>query len=222
MAPAPARADYKAGYLAYKAGKFRTAQQEWQDAAPTDPRSAYGLGLLYYRGKTGAQDYDNAAKWFGVAARANHPGALYYMGLFYLNGWGVPYDQFKATDYLERALKTNDKNAEAAYILGDQYMHGRGAMQNYVDAANYYLKAAQIGLPAGQYMIGAMYERGWGVNQDLAEAYYWLRLSALNPINTPPGTELDADPQKAIALLEQKLRPEEIQHVEDRLGSTIR
>ncbi|WP_417844216.1 tetratricopeptide repeat protein [Thalassospira sp.] len=217
-----AHADYKAGYLAYKAGNFRNAQQEWQDAASTDPRAAYALGLLYYRGKLGGEDYENAAKWFSVAARANHPNALYYMGLLYLNGWGVNYDQFKATDFLKRAFIANGKNADAAFLLGEQYMHGRGAMQNYVDAAHYYLKAAQEGLPAGQYMIGAMYERGWGVDPDLAEAYYWLRLSALKPINTPPGTELEADPGKAIAQLEQKLRPEEIRHVEDRLGTAIR
>lgn len=219
--PSPAQADYKAGYLAYKAGDFKIAQREWQNAAPTDPRSAYGLGLLYYRGEMGRSDYDNAAKWFLIAARANHPNALYYMGLLYLNGWGVAYDQFKATDFLKRAFDANNKNANAAFLLGQQYMHGLGAIQNYVDAAHYYLKAAQIGLPAGQYMIGALYERGWGVTQDMAEAYYWLRLSALHPISTPPGTELEADPGKAIALLEQKLSPEQLRHVEERLESAI-
>ncbi|PKR55629.1 tetratricopeptide repeat protein [Thalassospira marina] len=216
-----ARADYKEGYLAYKAGNYKSALQQWQDVANSDPRAAYALGLIYYRGKVGRTDYDSAAKWFGVAARANHPNALYYMGLLYLNGWGVSYDQFKATDFFKRSLDANGDNADAAFLLAEQYMHGRGAMQNYVDAARYYLKAAQMGMPAGQYMIGAMYERGWGVNPDLSEAYYWLRLSALKPINTPPGTELEADPGKAIALLEQKLRPEEIRRVEDRLGTSI-
>ncbi len=219
--PSPARADYKSGYLAYQAGNYKSALQEWQDVANMDPRAAYALGLLYYRGKLGHTDYDNAAKWFGIAARANHPNALYYMGLLHLNGWGVPYDQFKATDFFKRAFDADPKNADAAFLLGQQYMHGRGAMQNYVDAAHYYMKAAELGLPAGQYMVGALYERGWGVTRNLAEAYYWLRLSALNPITTPPGTELDADPGKAVALLEQKLRPEEIRRIEDRLGSRV-
>ncbi|OKH87083.1 hypothetical protein LF95_19005 [Thalassospira sp. TSL5-1] len=217
----PARADYKSGYLAYQAGNYKSALLEWQDIADSDPRAAYALGLIYYRGKLGHTDYDNAAKWFGIAARANHANALYYMGLLNLNGWGVPYDQFKATDFFKRSLDADPNNADAAFLLAQQYMHGRGAMQNYVDAAHYYLKAAQLGLPAGEYMIGAMYERGWGVNRNLSEAYYWLRLSALKPITTPPGTELEADPGKAVALLEQKLRPEEIRRVEDRLGSRI-
>ena len=217
----PARADYKSGYLAYQAGNYHAALQEWQDVANSDPRAAYAMGLIYYRGNLGRTDYDSAAKWFGIAARANHANALYYMGLLSLNGWGVPYDQFKATDFFKRSLDADPDNADAAFLLAQQYMHGRGAMQNYVDAAHYYLKAAQLGLPAGQYMIGAMYERGWGVNRNLAEAYYWLRLSALNPITTPPGTELDADPGKAVALLEQKLRPEEIRRVENRLGTRI-
>ena len=125
-----AHADYKAGYLAYKAGNFRNAQQEWQDAASTDPRASYALGLLYYRGKLGGEDYENAAKWFSIAARANHPNALYYMGLLYLNGWGVNYDQFKATDFLKRAFIANGKNADAA----NEFMMARGVIPRKIGA----------------------------------------------------------------------------------------
>ncbi len=214
----PARADYTSGYKAYQAGNYEMARAQWRVAAQEDdPRAQYALGLLYYRGLAGPQDYRQAAEWFALAARANHPNAIYYLGLMYFNGWGLRYDQFRATEFFKRALRAAPDNSDAAFLIGEQYFHGRGAEQNYVEAAHYYRIAAENGMHAAQFLLGAMTERGWGVEPDYADAYYWLRRSALGPLTLPPGVELEMDPATAIANLEPKLRLEEIRRVDKRL-----
>ncbi|MDP2700023.1 tetratricopeptide repeat protein [Thalassospira sp.] len=217
-----AHADYNAGYQAYRAGNYEMARAQWRVAAnDNDPRAQYALGLLYYRGQAGPQDYNQAAEWFGRAAQSNHGSSLYYLGLMHFNGWGLPFDQFRATDYFKRALRINPDNLDAAFLIGEQYFRGRGATQNYVDAARYYKQAAEKGMAAAQYMLGAMYERGWGVENNLAESYYWLRRSADHTLQVPPGADLEADPLTAIATLEKRLRPEEINRVEARLQTAL-
>lgn len=217
-----ARADqYAKGYQAYVAGRYEQARAQWRLAAQDkDPRAEYALGLLYYNGKTGPVDYEQAAKWFGRAARANHANALYYLGVLYFNGWGLRYDLYRAHDYFKHALAADPNNSNAAFYLGSQALHGKGTLQNYVDAAKYFTVAAKLGMAAAQYMLGALYERGWGVEQKYDEAYYWLKRAAKHPIGLPPGIEEPGiDPDKAVSDLEKKLRPEEIHRVEKRLAA---
>ena len=212
--------DYQLGYRAYKAGNYEMARAQWRLAAQKeDPRAQYALGLLYYRGNTGPADYEEAAKWFMYAAQANHAGALYYIGILYFNGWGLNYDQFRATEYLKRALRAAPNNSNAAYLIGSQYFHGRGARQNYAEAATYFKRAAKNNMHAAQFMLGAMYERGWGVARNYEQSYYWINRSARGPITFPPGAEEKEkmDPKSALKALEDRLRPEEIKRVSDRL-----
>lgn len=221
--PSPATqmsAEYQSGYRAYQSGNFALAQSQWHVAANNhDPFAQYALGLLYYRGETGPVDYKQAAKWFSQAAKANHGGATYYIGLLYFNGHGLNYDQFRATEYFKRALHINPHNANAAYLIGAQYFHGRGASQNFVEAAHYFEIAAKENMHAAQFMFGAMLERGWGVPQNYAESYYWLKRATLGVVSLPTGAEEEKpmDAKAAVSALEPRLRPEEIKRINDRL-----
>ncbi|WP_430475870.1 tetratricopeptide repeat protein [Thalassospira lucentensis] len=213
-------AEYQSGYRAYQSGNFALAQSQWHVAANNhDPFAQYALGLLYYRGETGPVDYKQAAKWFSQAAKANHGGATYYIGLLYFNGHGLNYDQFRATEYFKRALHINPHNANAAYLIGAQYFHGRGASQNFVEAAHYFEIAAKENMHAAQFMFGAMLERGWGVPQNYAESYYWLKRATLGVVSLPTGAEEEKpmDAKAAVSALEPRLRPEEIKRINDRL-----
>ncbi|MCC9625597.1 sel1 repeat family protein [Thalassospira sp. MA62] len=215
------RESYRLGFEAYRAGNYEVARAQWRVAAQeNDPHAQYALGLLYYRGDTGPADYEEAAKWFLLAAQSNHAGALYYLGLLYFNGWGVHYDQFRAHEYLTRALRAAPNNVNAAYILGIQYFHGRGVHQNFSEAASYFKKTARQNMPAGQYMLGALYERGWGVPRSFSDAYYWLKRAEHGTISVPPGAESDEpmDPTTAIKNLIPRLRPAEIKRVDTRLA----
>lgn len=214
--------EYQTGYYAYQAGDYRRAQSFWKLAAEEDdPYAQYALGLMYFRGDLGKPEYAMAAGRFIQAAKANHGGATYYLGLLHFNGYGLSYDHFRATKYFKRALEIDPHNGNAAYMIGVQYFHGRGVRQNFVEAAHYFEIAANENMHAGQFMYGALLERGWGVKQNYADAYYWLRRSARGTITFPTGAgeEEPLDPHAAIAALEPRLRPEEIARVDKRLAA---
>ena len=50
--------------------------------------------------------------------------------------------------------------------------------QKYESAVQYYTRAAEMGNAEAQYRLGCCYETGIGVEQDLAEAEFWIRQSA--------------------------------------------
>jgi uncharacterized protein len=68
--------------------------------------------------------------------------------------------------------------AKADAMLGFKYEHGLGVPQSYEMAADLYLRAAEMGDPTGQYLLGLMYNKGHGVWQDGILAYKWLNLAA--------------------------------------------
>ena len=70
--------------------------------------------------------------------------------------------------------------ALSLYNLGVMHYEGRGTRQNYEEAAQWFLKAAEQGNRDAQYNLGIMHKQGRGVVQNYAEAYKWLHLAALN------------------------------------------
>ena len=68
--------------------------------------------------------------------------------------------------------------AKADAMLGFKYEHGLGVPQSLEMAADLYLRAAEMGDPTGQYLLGLMYNKGHGVWQDGILAYKWLNLAA--------------------------------------------
>ncbi|KAF8924559.1 hypothetical protein BGZ47_003926, partial [Haplosporangium gracile] len=69
-----------------------------------------------------------------------------------------------------------DKDAQA--VLGGMYSFGRGVHQDYIQAMDWYLKAAKQGLARAQHNIGVLYDRGFGVPQDYAQAMDWFLIAA--------------------------------------------
>lgn len=61
--------------------------------------------------------------------------------------------------------------------------------QDYAQAASWYRKAAEQSNARAQYFLGRLYDKGRGVPQDFAEAYFWLDLAAAG---RPPLAELAA------------------------------
>ena len=58
------------------------------------------------------------------------------------------------------------------------YEHGLGVPQSWPAAVDYYLLAAEQGDATGQYLLGLMYDKGFGVSRDVVQAYKWLNLAA--------------------------------------------
>jgi len=65
------------------------------------------------------------------------------------------------------------------FRLGVNYQHGIGGFKKDTNrATHHYRKAAEQGLPDGQFKLGHAYWHGEGVEEDLQQAIYWLRKAA--------------------------------------------
>jgi TPR repeat protein len=63
-------------------------------------------------------------------------------------------------------------------MLGFMYANGRGVPQSYDVAVDWYQRSAHQGDPDGQYLLGLMYDKGFGVKTDVVLAHKWLNLAA--------------------------------------------
>jgi uncharacterized protein len=69
-------------------------------------------------------------------------------------------------------------SARALGRLGFRYENGFGVPQNYIAAADLYLRAAERGDTFAQSRLGLSYDKGHGVRKDLILSYKWLDLAA--------------------------------------------
>lgn len=77
---------------------------------------------------------------------------------------------------LKKAKEANDGYAYAE--LGDAYWYGRGVFIDLSQAAEYYKKAADLGVMRGQERIGIMYYEGNGVVKNIKLAKQYLKSAA--------------------------------------------
>lgn len=68
-------------------------------------------------------------------------------------------------------------SARAMGQLGFRYENGFGVPQNYIAAADLYLRAAEQGDAFAQARLGLSYDKGHGVPVDLILSYKWLDLA---------------------------------------------
>ena len=78
-----------------------------------------------------------------------------------------------AGDIAELRRDAEQGDAEAQYTLGGLYDAGHGVVQDYVEAREWWLKAAQHGYAKAQVNLGFLYANGQGVAQDYVEAMKW-------------------------------------------------
>lgn len=78
------------------------------------------------------ENYLEAQKLLSKAAEAGDPSAQYYLGIMYLNGYGVPQNFKRAAMLLTLAAKQNNQDAQA--ILGWVYKYGVGVPENKIIA----------------------------------------------------------------------------------------
>jgi TPR repeat protein len=74
--------------------------------------------------------------------------------------------------------KADDGDADAQFSLGMKYASSEGATHDYVQAVEWYLKAAAQSHALAQFNLGVMYARGQGVLRDDAKALMWIRRAA--------------------------------------------
>jgi TPR repeat protein len=85
-------------------------------------------------------------------------------------------DPAKLAAWLQDRAKANDPVAQ--YRLGVLYALGQGVKQDYGQAAQLFLAAANGGVAEAQYNVAVMYSEGMGVPRDPAQAINWYQKAA--------------------------------------------
>ena len=97
------------------------------DAGTADEQ--YRIGLKYYSGDGVSQNYEEAVKWYRLAADQGNPKAKRHLGYLYCRGVGVPQDYEKAGKWFLLAIEQGDGRSE--YALCQMYKKGQGFLQDY-------------------------------------------------------------------------------------------
>ena len=160
------------------------------------PYSINLLGTMYYYGNGLKQDYEQAFTSFCIAAEKGEPYALLNLAECYELGKGTKIDIDEALncyfelidekyeeDIKNKAFAELEKypdNAKAQYYLSKQYdgLTISGSEPNPKKAAEFILKAAELGDTEAQYEIGKFYESGFGIEKDIGKAKKWLEKAA--------------------------------------------
>jgi TPR repeat protein len=154
--------------------------------ADNDEAEQY-LGEMYSEGKYMPQSYSEAAGWFercdnhssgAIGPWMNCARAL---GKMYLQGQGVISDPGKAANYYQQLFDAGGRtdprtDPSVEDILMPMYCGGAGIPMDRAKAFAIYKKDDYESF--GALGVGAMYQMGWGVEQDLAEAFNWYRKAA--------------------------------------------
>src|SRR5437016_3306992 len=90
-------------------------------------------------------------------------------------------DLFRRSEQPE--LHTTTSKAEggdvnAQFYLGLMFSNLQGEAEDQVQAAGWYLKAANLNHPLAQFNLGLMYANGHGVVKNEGEAMMWIRKAA--------------------------------------------
>jgi TPR repeat protein len=180
--------------------QFRDEAIRWYTKAAEagDRGSQFELGEMYNRmndlgqsGKTRLYgitdadcDYESAMKWYLKAAKSKypHPGAMYRIGMLYLDGKGVPQNTQTAIKWLELGAKGGAGWASEA--LTDLYRSGKATKKNTARALELLNKEAERGSHEAHRDLGLMYYYGEEVARDFALAYKHLSAIAESPLGT--------------------------------------
>ncbi|MDR0812345.1 MAG: sel1 repeat family protein [Paludibacter sp.] len=166
------------------------------------------LGEMYEKGQGVEKDYLQAVELYRQSAEQENDEGQYNLGRMYENGYGVPKNDKKAVEWYRKAAENYSEDANDALFRltgeridlegnedaepvedddpnnpnGVDYQFNLGLQYyndgDYVQAYEWWLKAADQGNLSAQGNIGVMYHNGKGVAQDYQEAVKWYRKAA--------------------------------------------
>lgn len=169
--------DFDKGFDAYVSGDYSRALEEWlplAEAAHADAQN--NLGIMYSQGRGVVQDYEEAARWFRMAADHGSHLAQFNLGQMLAEGRGVGLDYEEAARLHQMAAENGVVLAQLS--LGYMYEFGQGVQLDLTEAHRWYRAAAEQGNATAQLNLGILYNQGRGVLRDPNEAFKWLRSAA--------------------------------------------
>lgn len=147
----------------------------------------YYVGNLYMTNVMRFNSFENISKrntvkafsYFEKAALQEYPSAMYMMGLFYQQGIDPCVTNLnKAFCWYTKAEEKGD--ALASFSLGQLYEDGfeNSGQPDFCKAFNYYIKAAERGVPEAQYRVGISLYYGKGISMDKNKGVEWIKKAA--------------------------------------------
>lgn len=143
-------------------GKYKEAFELYKRAAndPKYPPGMISLATLYYNGYGTVQSFDEALKYYTMAAET--------------------YEKWAAEGSMSRNQQIN---LGYAYLgIADCYQHGK---KNYKQAFEYYQKAIGEGISQAYNDIAYLYAEGKGVGQNFQKAHEMVDLAISKDLNNP-------------------------------------
>ena len=111
-----------------------------------DPESQYLVGRCHHMFPITGRSYEEAFKWYSLAAESGHPGALFGLGVLYENGLGVPQSRSKAASCFLKATEKEHPQAQFEYASLCESGDAEGSSPE--DALHWYSVAAENGVEA--------------------------------------------------------------------------
>jgi uncharacterized protein len=202
--------DFDAGMEAYSRGDFATAMKKWKPLAEDGNLSAQtNLGVMYYQGRgMDAPNYQEALRWYRIAAMQGYPDAQFNLGLAHMEGKGVARDFSQAVRWYKMA--GDNGYLQAQIMLADMYLKGQGVPADQKEAAKWYALAAEQGSPVAQYVLGNMHISGNGVTPDLVQAARWFIIMA----KTAEDKNARDNAERSIEILKERLTQAQLMQAE--------
>ena len=148
-----------------------------EEANNGDASAQHELGIRYFLGKGFGVDTVKSAYWIQKAADQNFVIAHYNLGIFLNNGWGLPWNPFKAFEHFQYAAKQGMPEAEYVYasILTDNLV----TPQNWSEAYRWMKKSADAGYQPARDALAEFEKRGIEVHADSSDT---SSVSPLSPV----------------------------------------
>ena len=167
----------QAGLEAYVGGDFPTALARFmRDAKTGDAGSMYFVGFMLQNGEGTPKNYQEANRWFQLAAQKGNAEAMASLGKVYSDGLGVLQDFASSFKWYQTAASHGSSTAMLSLALA--YAHGRGVTQDYSTAASWFKACSEAGAPICMVSFGNYLKSGVGIDKDLVSAYAWFNLAA--------------------------------------------
>lgn len=138
------------------------------------PEAQFMIAGQYLEGGGAAPNASEAAKWYHKAARQGLAPAQYRLATLFERGAGVERNAGRAIFWYEKAAAQG--HVKAMHNLG--VLLASDQHSDPAAAARWFTAAARHGLKDSQYNLALFYERGLGVSEDLAEAFFWYSAAA--------------------------------------------
>jgi len=160
-------------------------ENEWRKiytALGEEMEQSYYLGKSYYYGdKYYKINYNDAIRYFKIAADLGHIDSQYHVGKLYFAGFSCETDDTETNDtkvikYFK--LAADQGHTLSQFQLGGLYYLGIRCEKNTTEGYKYYKLAADQGNISAQYFIGCWYYDSVECEQNLIEAFKYFKLAA--------------------------------------------